>query len=168
MTVAPNDGQPEAPVRTAVRLRKMLDGDIATRHFPAGFSLRTFEASDAPALHALLAVCFDDGTDGPFDEWWPSRSADPEFDPSLIFLVHHADGQLAGTAFCWARNFIRDFAVHPRHRRLGIGEALLLAAFAAFRARGATHVDLKTEPADSPAALRLYRRLGMFEVAWEG
>ena len=112
--------------------------------------------------------CFDDGSDGPFDEWWPSRSGDPEFDPSLIFLVHDANGQLAGTAFCWTRNFVRDFAVHPDHRQRGIGEALLLAVFAAFRARGATHVDLKTEPADSPAALRLYRRLGMFEVPFDG
>jgi len=165
---APTDGGADAPVRTAIRLRKLLDGDIAARHLPAGFTLRTFEPSDAPALHTLLAVCFDDGSDGPFDGWWPNRRDDPEFDPSLIFLVHDADGQLAGTAFCWKRNFIRDFAVHPSHRRLGIGETLLLAAFAAFRARGATHVDLKTEPADSPAALRLYRRLGMFEVEWEG
>ena len=45
---------------------------------------------------------------------------------------------------------------------------LLLAVFAAFRARGATQIDLKTEPADSPAALRLYRRLGMFEVPFDG
>lgn len=165
---APSDAESEAPVRTAVRLRKLLDGDIAARELPAGFRLRTFETSDALALHSLLAVCFDDGTDGPFDEWWPNRSADPEFDPSLIFLVRDADGHLAATAFCWTRSFIRDFAVHPRHRRLGIGEALLLAVFAAFKARSATHVDLKTEPADSPAALRLYRRLGMFEVDWEG
>ena len=166
--VPADPGQPDPAARTAIRLRKLLDAEIPTREFPAGFTLRTFETSDALALHTLLAVCFDDGTDGPFDEWWPNRSTDPEFDPSLIFLVHDANGQLAGTAFCWKRNFVRDFAVHPDHRQLGIGEALLLAVFAAFRARGATQVDLKTEPADSPAALRLYRRLGMFEVDWEG
>ena len=124
--------QSDPAARTAIRLRKLLDGDLAARDFPAGFTLRTFETSDALALHTLLALCFDDGSDGPFDEWWPSRSADPEFDPSLVFLVHAADGQLAGAAFCWTRNFVRDFAVHPDHRRKGIGEALLLAVFAEF------------------------------------
>ena len=166
---APGKGDQPAPAaRTAIRLRRLLDAEIASRDLPAGFTLRTFDTSDAPALHALLALCFDDGSDGPFDEWWPNRSTDPEFDPGLVFLVHDAAGQLAGAAFCWTRSFVRDFAVHPDHRRLGIGEALLRAVFVAFRERGATQIDLKTEPADSRAALRLYRRLGMFEVPFDG
>lgn len=41
-------------------------------------------------------------------------------------------------------------------------------AFNAFRDRGAAHVDLKTNTVENAAALRLYERLGMVPVAWEG
>ena len=39
-------------------------------------------------------------------------------------------------------------------------------AFATFRARGADYVDLKTNTEENAAAVRLYDRLGMFEVDW--
>lgn len=41
-------------------------------------------------------------------------------------------------------------------------------AFAVFRERGAPHVDLKTNTVKNAAAVRLYQRLGMSSVAWEG
>jgi len=44
----------------------------------------------------------------------------------------------------------------------------MLTVFAAFAARGAAHVDLKTNLAENVDAVRLYRRLGMMEVGWEG
>ena len=40
--------------------------------------------------------------------------------------------------------------------------------FTAFRDRGAAHVDLKTHKVENAAAVRLYERLGMMQVAWEG
>ena len=40
--------------------------------------------------------------------------------------------------------------------------------FAVFQARGATHVDLKTDLVVNADAARLYRRLDMVEVDWEG
>ncbi|RVD52464.1 GNAT family N-acetyltransferase, partial [Mesorhizobium sp. M7A.F.Ca.ET.027.03.2.1] len=46
--------------------------------------------------------------------------------------------------------------------------ALMWHAFAVFRERGADHVDLKTNTVENPAAVRLYERLGMMPVAWEG
>jgi ribosomal protein S18 acetylase RimI-like enzyme len=50
------------------------------------------------------------------------------------------------------------------YRKRGIGEALMLASFAAFYRRGMTSIKLNVE-ADSPTnAPRLYERLGMKTV----
>ena len=159
---------PRPPAANDIRLRKILDDTLVPPRWPDGFVMRGFEAADAPALHALLTSVFDDGTDGPFEEWWPRISGDPEFDPALGFLVIDSKGRLAGAALCWATAFVKDLAVHPEARGRGIAQALMWQAFAAFHARGAAHVDLKTNTVENAAAVRLYQRLGMTPVAWEG
>ncbi|WP_378949671.1 GNAT family N-acetyltransferase [Mesorhizobium sp. ANAO-SY3R2] len=156
-----------APGENDVRLRMMLGAALKAPEWPGGFSMRTLQASDAPALHALWQTAFDD-FDQPLDEWWRWLSGDEEFDPALCFLVFDRDGRLAGAAQCWTSAFIKDLAVHPDFRGRGIAEALLRQVFSAFRARGAAHVDLKTNLVDSAAAVRLYRKLGMVEVGWAG
>ncbi|MBZ9757381.1 GNAT family N-acetyltransferase [Mesorhizobium sp. ESP6-5] len=160
--------EPRPPAPNDIRLRKILDETLVPPHWPDGFVMRSFERGDALALHALLGEVFDDGTDGPFDEWWPRISEDPAFDPALCFLVIDAKGRLAAAALCWSSAFVKDLAVHPEARGKGVGEALMWHAFAIFRDRGAAHVDLKTNTLENPAAVRLYERLGMRPVAWEG
>jgi ribosomal protein S18 acetylase RimI-like enzyme len=160
--------QPRPPAPNDIRLRKILDETLVAPHWPEGFAMRCLEPGDAPALHALLDEVFDDGTDGPFDTWWPRISGDPEFDPALCFLVIDARGLLAAAALCWTNGFVKDLAVHPDARGRGVGEALMWHAFAALRARGLDHADLKTNTVENAAAVRLYERLGMFEVDWYG
>ncbi|MCA0025063.1 MULTISPECIES: GNAT family N-acetyltransferase [unclassified Mesorhizobium] len=160
--------EPRPPAPNDIRLRKILDETLVPAHWSDGFVMRTLEPGDAPALHALLTEVFDDGADGPFDEWWPRISGDPEFDSALCFLVIDAKGLLVAAALCWTSAFVRDLAVHPQARGRGIGEALMWHAFAVFRERGADHVDLKTNTVENAAAVRLYQRLGMSPVAWEG
>jgi ribosomal protein S18 acetylase RimI-like enzyme len=194
--------EPRPPAANDIRLRKNLDDTLAASRWPEGFVMRGFEAADAPALHGLLTSVFDDGTDGPFEEWWPRISGDPDFNPALCFLVWRmtpeievdfrkgscakskdycvlyasketrgavdSKGRLAGAALCWATAFVKDLAVHPEARGRGVAEALMWHAFAVFRARGAAHVDLKTNTVENAAAVRLYERLGMTPVAWEG
>ncbi|MER9896169.1 GNAT family N-acetyltransferase [Mesorhizobium sp. M0119] len=160
--------EPRPPAPNDIRLRKFLDDTLLAPRWPEGFFMRAFEAADALALHALLTAVFDDGADGPFDQWWPRISGDAEFDPALCFLVIDRKGQLAGAALCWMRAFVKDLAVHPEARGRGIAEALMRHAFAAFHARGAAHVDLKTNTVENAAAVRLYQRLGMIEVDWPG
>ena len=111
---------------------------------------------------------FDDGADGSFEEWWARVSGDAEFDPELFFVVHDASGRLAAIALCWTSAFLRDLAVDPGARRLGLAEALMWHVFSVFQARGAPHVDLKTDLVENADAVRLYRRLDMIEVDWEG
>lgn len=151
-----------------VRLRRVLPGELKAPQWPAGFSLRTFQASDAQALHDLLELVFDDGTNGPFDQWWSRLAADAEFDPELCFLVFDDEGRLAGAALCWTSGFLKDLAVHSDFRGKGIAEALLWHVFATFVVRGVSHIDLKTNLVENAAAVRLYVRLGMVEVDWGG
>ncbi|WP_269930549.1 GNAT family N-acetyltransferase [Aminobacter sp. HY435] len=149
-----------------VRLRKILTGEPKAPQWPDGFAMRTFEPSDAPALHALLELVFDDGMNGPFEDWWPRLAGDSKFDPGLCFLVFAGDGRLAGAALSWTSAFVKDLAVHPDFRGKGIAEALMRQVFATFAGRGAVHVDLKTSLVGNADAVRLYRRLGMTEVDW--
>jgi ribosomal protein S18 acetylase RimI-like enzyme len=160
--------EPRPPALNDIRLRKILDETLVPPHWPDGYVMRCFEPGDAPALHALLSDVFDDGADGPFDEWWPRIANDAEFDPALCFLVIDAKGRLAAAALCWSSAFVKDLAVHPEARGKGIGEALMWHAFATFRARGIDCVDLKTNTVENAAAVRLYERLGMIEVDWLG
>ena len=146
----------------------MLDGVLQTPVWPDGFALRTFAPPDAPDVHALLTRVFDDGADGPFEQWWPRISGDAEFEPKLFFLVHDASGRLAAVALCWTSAFLRDLAVAPEARGLGLAEALMWHVFGVFQKRGAAHVDLKTDTVENADALRLYLRLGMAEVDWDG
>ena len=146
----------------------MLGGVLPAPAWPDGFVLRTFEPADAPDVHALLTRVFDDSDDGPFEQWWPGVRDDAEFDPQLFFLVHDASGRLAAVAHCWTSAFLRDLAVAPEARRLGLAEALMWHVFGVFQQRGAAHVDLKTNTIENADALRLYLRLGMVEVDWDG
>ncbi|RRH95277.1 N-acetyltransferase [Mesorhizobium tamadayense] len=159
---------PRPPGPNDIRLRKSLDDTLTSPHWPEGFVMRPFEHRDAHALHALLEEVFDDGADGAFDDWWPRISGDAQFDPDLCFLVIDGKGLLAGAALCWTSGFVKDLAVHPDSRGRGIGEALMRHVFLTFRDRGAAYVDLKTDTVENAAAFRLYERLGMVPVAWEG
>lgn len=157
---------PQPPADNDVRLRKFLANPLPEPVWPSGFVVRAFEYGDARALHALFAMAFED--QAPFDDWWPRLSGDAEFDPQLCLLAFDAREQLAGAAQCWTSGYVKDLAVHPDARGKGLGEALMLAVFRAFRDRGAAHVDLKTNRVGNAAAYRLYRRLEMVEVDWGG
>jgi ribosomal protein S18 acetylase RimI-like enzyme len=101
----------------------------------------------------------------PFEDWWSSLSNDGEYDPDLCFPVRDRNGGLVGFAQCWTTGFVKDFVVHPRHRRRGIGRALLLHIFRIFRERGAEAVDLKVQTDNPSGAVRFYESLGMMKVS---
>lgn len=127
-----------------------------------GLSMRSFTGADAPALHVLLEKAYADGGGGvlPLRDWWPTMRDDPEFSEETCWLVQDASGQLVAAAQCWITGFIKDFVVHPDHRRRGIGSGLLSAVFFHFRLRGAGDVKLKVLIDNAPA-IALYTKLGM-------
>ena len=151
----------------AFRLRKNLDRPIAPPEWPPGFSCRTLLPDDASRVHRLLQIAYVQGRGVPdFEDWWEKFSGDSEFDASLCSLVF-GEGRLAGVALCWTSAFLKDLAVHPDTRRLGIGDKLLRLVFRTFQARGAHAVDLKVETGNA-GAIALYERAGMFRVSWDG
>jgi ribosomal protein S18 acetylase RimI-like enzyme len=152
------------------RLRSDLADAVADPVWPSGFTMRTFAAEDAPAVHRLMRVAYahGGGSVGTFDTWWPAVRDDGEFDAALCFLAINRAGEIVGAAQCWTSAYVKDLVVHPDARRHGLAEALLLTVFQAFRRRGSTHVDLKVEMDNPTGAVRLYRRLGMYDVPIDG
>jgi ribosomal protein S18 acetylase RimI-like enzyme len=147
-------------------IRRDLRDVVEAPAWPEDLQLTEFAQSRAADVHALLQLAYADGGGSvpSFDEWWPHLSADSEYDPALCFLVCDSSGCAAGFAQCWTTPFIKDFVVHPGHRRRGLGRALLLHIFRAFRERGARSVDLKVH-VGNPGAISLYESLGMARIS---
>ena len=152
------------------RMRRDLADAIAEPVWPDGIGVRTFAPEDAPAVHRLMQLAYANGGGevGAFEAWWPGVRDDSEFDADLCFLAVDDGGDIVGAAQCWTSAYVKDLVVHPGARRRGIAEALMLTAFREFQRRGATHVDLKVQTDNPTGAMRLYRRLGMREVALDG
>ena len=144
-----------------ILMRRDLGSPLAAPVWPQGVCLKPFTAAHAPSVHALLHLAYANGggSVGPFGGWWGGLLLDSEYDPALCFTAWAGD-RLAGVAQCWTSAFVKDLGVDPDWQRRGIGAALLLTAFQAFRDRGAPAVDLKVQ-ADNERAIRLYERLGM-------
>jgi ribosomal protein S18 acetylase RimI-like enzyme len=144
------------------RMRRALYEPLAAPIWPDSVHLKSFMPGLAGDAHALLQLAYADGGGfvPAFEDWWIRLSDDSAYDPSLCFLACDADGNLAGFAQCWVTGFVKDFVVHPRHRRRGIGRALLLHVFRVFQARGVPAVDLKVHTGNV-AGIRLYESLGM-------
>ena len=152
------------------RLRRDLTEAVAPPSFPIGYCVRTFAPDDAPTVHRLLEVGYAQGGGhvGAFEEWWASLRDDDEFDPNLCFLAINERQDIVGVAQCWTSAFIKDLVVHPLARRHGTATALLRRVFWEFRHRGVKHVDLKVQVDNPTGAVRLYKELGMREVALDG
>lgn len=150
-----------------IRLTRDLKEPIPDPTWPHGVCLKTFTDTHAHMLHALIQLAYakGGGSVGPFEQWWKFVSTDAEYDPCLCFTVIGPGGDLIGAMLCWTSAFIKDFAVHPAWRGRGIGTALLLFAFSVFRTRGAQWVSLKVQIDNPSGAIRLYKKLGMVEVA---
>jgi ribosomal protein S18 acetylase RimI-like enzyme len=129
--------------------------------WPRGVRERSFAPGDARPLHSLLEHGYrrGGGSVAAFETWVVEMTTDEEFDPQLWFLAE-SEGALVGAVLCWTSACVKDVVVHESWRRRGLAEALLLRAFNAFAARGATAVELKVEALNGDA-VRLYERLGL-------
>lgn len=155
-------------VRHYWRMGRDLAAPVAPSPPPEGVRLRALEPrADAEAVHALDAAAFAGAPDNRLmslaafiEEHLEAHDLEP-----ALSLVAERGGRLAG--FLLARRwedddvgYIADLAVHPDEQRRGLGTALLLNAFAGFRAAGLRAAQLGVA-SDNPRALRLYERAGM-------
>jgi mycothiol synthase len=148
------------------RLERDLSAPVDAPPPPAGFRLRRLDtAADAEAVHALDAVAFAGAPDNremslaEFREQLAAHDVEP-----ALSRVAERDGRPAGFLLTrrWEDGvgYVDDLAVHPDEQGRGLGTALLLTAFAAYRAAGLRAAQLNVA-SDNPRALRVYERAGM-------
>jgi [ribosomal protein S18]-alanine N-acetyltransferase len=103
---------------------------------------------------------------------WPERSYRFELqeNPASHLLVAELDqgppGGVVGYIGLWLivdEAHISTLAVDPKYRRMGIGQALLVAGLTAAARRGAELASLEVR-ASNAAALQLYRKFGFRRV----
>ncbi|MBU1048553.1 GNAT family N-acetyltransferase [Candidatus Bipolaricaulota bacterium] len=126
------------------------------------FAMAEAQLADAVRLAHVSQACGGD------IGWQPSTSAwyaDWLEDSASAVLIAEASGQLAG--FCCVRSYgeqnnrvwIRELAVRPNDRRLGLGRGLLEAGLLWGQRQGAVKAFLAVD-ARSAEARRLYERIG--------
>lgn len=141
--------------------------------WPDGVRVHTFDRDDAQAFHTALLDAFEDEWNfvaTPYEEWYEARLVkDPEFDPTLWFLVRDGDeiaAVLRGEPDRSGAGFVGAIGVRRQWRRRGIALALLHHAFGEFYRRGKPRVALGVDAQNPTGATRLYERAGM-HVAYE-
>jgi mycothiol synthase len=157
------------PSRHSYRMEIDLAAEAREPRWPDGIEIRLIGEDEHRFVYdAAFEVWRDtsDPMDETFDEWahWMIKSE--SFDPSLWFLAFAGD-ELAG--FSLGRQSSTDpnagylsmLGVRRAWRKQGLGEALLLHSFAAFRERGWTRGTLGVDASSPTGATRLYERAGM-------
>lgn len=124
--------------------------------------LRAADARDIDAIDAVMAAAFDPRWG---EAWTRAQTLGVLALPGVRLTLALADGRPAG--FALARAIVDEaelllLAVHPAHRRAGIGGALLRAVEADCGARGVTRLHLEVR-ANNPAT-RLYAAHGLAPV----
>ncbi len=157
------------PARHSYRMEMSLAGELREPAWPAGITVREFEPADERAVHeAHIEVWQDasDPVDETFEDWQHWLTKREGFDASLWFLAHAGD-ELVAFSLCRpddtdpSAGYVNLLGVRRPWRRKGLGEALLLHSFHAFRVRGYTRATLGVDASSPTGATRLYERAGM-------
>lgn len=160
-------------LRRFYRMLIELDAPPAEPAWPEGLRVDTFQLDDAKAFHTAMGDAFADEwgfVHMPFEEWRELRLVkDPDFDPTLWFIVRDGDEFAAVVRNEPDRSgagFVGAIGVRKPWRRRGLGLALLLHTFGEFYRRGKLRIALGVDAENPTGATRLYERAGM-HVAYE-
>jgi mycothiol synthase len=160
-------------LRRYYRMLIELDAPPPPPEWPGGLHVSSFEVDQAKAFHDAMVEAFEDEWNFvamSFEEWRELRLVkDPDFDPSLWFLVRDGDEIAAimrNEPDRSGAGFVGAIGVRKPWRRRGIAMALLRHAFAEFYRRGKRKVALGVDAENPTGATRLYERAGM-HVAFE-
>jgi mycothiol synthase len=157
------------PIRHSYRMEIDLADELREPAWPSEISVRTATAEDHRSVyHAVVEVWRDtnDPIDDTFEEWAHWHVERDSYDPSLWFLAVAGD-ELAGFSICRpdpvdpVAGYVNLLGVRRPWRRQGLGEALLLRSFEAFREKGLTRGTLGVDASSVTGATRLYERAGM-------
>ena len=150
--------------RDVYRMWLELAGELPEPSFPAGVRVRPYTDGDARRLHAFLELAYADNNERiePFDQWLHFMTQHGEFAPDFWHLAEDENGELAAV-LTWAPyerlGWVKDLAVHPGHRRRGLGEAMLITARAPTAPRAPSGSGSRSTPTTRPrgSALRARR-----------
>lgn len=110
------------------------------------------------AVAALERLCFADP--------WSEKSIASELkNPLALWLVAVEDGEVCGyigSQSVMGESDMMNVAVHPDHRRMGLGEKLVLALCDALSAEN-TSLALEVRASNAPA-ISLYEKLGFEQI----
>jgi mycothiol synthase len=156
------------PVRHSYRMDiDLVDADEPV--WPAGISVRTLVEGEERRVYDTVTEVWRDASepiDETFEEWSHWLTREETFEPSLWFLAL-AGEEIAGVSVCRkdgvdpAAGHVDLLGVRRPWRRQGLGHALLLHSFDAFRRRGWTRATLGVDASSPTGATRLYERAGM-------
>ncbi|MDQ6645068.1 MAG: GNAT family N-acetyltransferase [Chloroflexota bacterium] len=151
------------------RMEMAIDQASTLPIWPTGITVHTLVAGkEERAVYEMMEEAFQDhwghlpSTYEEFEHWHIKQDS---FDPTLWFLAFDGD-QLAGGILCEYQKdldlgWVGQLAVRRPWRRKGLGNALLLHAFAEFYRRGIHKVGLGVDSQNLTGATRLYEKVGM-------
>ena len=139
---------------------------IPERPLPDGYALREATPDDHPVCWAVLEDAFLEWAERerqPYDDFLSSVVGRQGFEPWHLRVVTDPAGEVVGACnvllFGGDEGYVNKVATRADQRGRGLGQALLVDAFAAARAHGATHSGLATD--SRTGALSLYEKVGM-------
>ncbi len=111
------------------------------------------------AAHHLEELCF--------SQPWTLQGIEEELNnPNALYLIVEEEGQVlgyGGLQFAASEFYITNIAVHPDHRRKGVGRALVKALVGWADQQDGEFVSLEVRPSNL-GAIRLYESLGFVQV----
>ena len=133
----------------------------------ADVEIESLQPGGEEAFYDALDASFQDHWEHhstPFAEWWERHSSNPNFEPSLWFLIR-SDSEIAAVARNEAnRNgggYVGALGVRLEFRGRGYAKALLYRTFAEFWDRGLPRVTLGVDATNPTGATHLYESVGM-------
>ncbi|GAA4705934.1 GNAT family N-acetyltransferase [Nocardioides conyzicola] len=138
---------------------------VPERALPAGYTIREATPDDYEACWTVLEDAFLEWSvrdREPFEDFLSRTVERPGFEPWNLRLVTDADGVAVGATVVrpvGTEGYVDRIATRKDQRGQGIAQAMLVDAFAAARAHGATTSGLNTD--SRTGALGLYERVGM-------
>ncbi|WP_435747413.1 GNAT family N-acetyltransferase [Nocardioides sp. SYSU DS0663] len=138
---------------------------VPERPLPAGHVVREARDDERRAVWTVVEDAFLEWSDREresFEDFSASTFQRPGFEPWHVRVVADASGEVLAAALLHLDDgcgFVDKLATRADQRGRGLAQALLVDAFAAARAHGATRSELSTD--SRTGALALYEKVGM-------
>lgn len=125
------------------------------------YFVRRMREGDLPAVRAIEALSFSNPWS---DNTFRGEIQNTSISSPMVVVRRPAEEVVAYIVYWQIRDDVQinNVAVHPDHRGLGLGEAMMRYAIAKVRASGAGFVTLEVRQSNT-AAVTLYKKLG-FEI----